>query len=154
MLEYFDVTDTGAESAMHSLTKNLRRRAAILIAVAYAFCVVIPAAALAFGDSPTVFHCLQNTSSTANATEHGATAHSHSDGAVHQHAPSSVPVGHSGQNGNADTGNCCGLFCVSALTHSVSLTFGLFAAASPSMPTVANGLTGRAPTPLHRPPIA
>lgn len=139
---------------MHSLTKNLRRRAAILIAVAYAFCVVIPAAALAFGDSPTVFHCLQDTSSTANAAKHGAMAHSHSDGAVHQHATSSMPASHSGHDSSADAGNCCGLFCVSALAHSVSLTFGLFAAISPSMPTVANGLTGRAPTPLHRPPIA
>lgn len=139
---------------MQGLTKNLRRRAAILIAVAYAFCVMTPAAALAFGDSPTVFHCLQDNNSTAKATEHGAMAHSHGDGAAHQHAPSSAPDHHSGQDGNADAGNCCGLFCVSALAHSDSLTFGLFAPASPSMPTVANGLTGRAPAPLHRPPIA
>jgi len=139
---------------MQGLTKNLRRRAAILIAVAYAFCVMTPAAALAFSNSPTLFHCLQDGDSTARAAEHVALAHSHGDGAVHQHAPDSAPAHHSGHDGNADAGNCCGLFCVSALTYSVSLTFGLFAAASPSMPTVANGLTGRAPAPLHRPPIA
>lgn len=139
---------------MHGLTKTLRRRAAIMIAVAYAFCVVIPAAALAFGDSPTVFHCLQGTDRMANAAEHGGTSHAHGDGAIHQHAQSSVPDHHSDQNGKADAGNCCGLFCVSALAHSPSLTFGVFAPASPSVPEIANGLTGRAPDPLHRPPIA
>lgn len=143
-----------AKRVMRNLTKNLRRRAAILIAVAYAFCVVIPAAALALSNSPTLFHCLQDGTSTVMGAEHGAMAHSHGDGAVHQHAPDSPPAHHSGHRGNADAGNCCGLFCVSALTHSVSLTFGVFAAASPPMPIVANGLTGRAPTPLHRPPIA
>ena len=139
---------------MRSLTRNLRRRAAILIAVAYAFCVVIPAAALAFGDSPTVFHCLQDKDTVAKAADHGGTSHAHGDGAVHQHAQSGVPDHHSGQDGKADAESCCGLFCVSALAHNAGLTFGVFAPASPSVPTVANGLTGRAPAPLHRPPIA
>jgi hypothetical protein len=154
VLEYFEVTDIGARNAMHGLTKNLRRRAAILIAVAYAFCVVTPAAALAFGDSPTVFHCLQDKNTMANAGEHGGISHAHGDGAIHQHEQSSVPDHHSNQDGKADAGNCCGLFCVSALAYSVNLTFGAFAPASPSVPAVANGLTGRAPAPLHRPPIA
>lgn len=154
MLEYIDFTEISAQNAMHSLTTNLRRRAAILIAVAYAFCVVIPAAALAFGDSPTVFHCLQDKNGMENAAKHGRMSHAHGDGAIQQHAQSSVPDHHSDQDGKADAGNCCGLFCVSALAHSPSLTFGVVAPASPSVPEIANGLTGRAPGPLHRPPIA
>ena len=139
---------------MQGLTKNLRRRAAILIAVAYAFCVMTPAAALAFSNSPTLFHCLQDGDSTARAAEHVALAHSHGDGAVHQHAPDSAPAHHSGHDGNADAGNCCGLFCVSALAHDPGLTFGVSMPASSAVATAANDLAGRAPCPLHRPPIA
>lgn len=139
---------------MHSLTKNLRKRAAILIAVAYAFCVLAPTAALAVADSPTVFRCLSNTSVISNSAEHGGAAHTLADGAAHQHKQSGVPDHHSNQDGKADAGNCCGLFCVSALVHESGLAFGPLAPASSSEAMLANGLTGRAPGPLHRPPIA
>ena len=139
---------------MPSLTKKLRTRAAIFIAVTYAFCVLVPAAALAFVDSPTVFHCLPKTSGIADTAEDDGTAHSHADEVFHQHEQSGTQDHHSSQDGNADAGNCCGLFCVSALADDSGLTFGVFAPASRSVLAVATGLTGRAPCPLHRPPIA
>ncbi|MDO8878436.1 MAG: hypothetical protein Q7V40_20355 [Pseudolabrys sp.] len=139
---------------MHSLTRKLRKRAAILIAVAYAFCVMAPAAALAAVNSPTVFHCLAATGGMAKAAEHDSAAHAHADAAAHQHEQSSAPDHHSSKDGMADTASCCGLFCVSALTHDPGLTFGLSAPASSSVTALANGLSGRAPGPLHRPPIA
>lgn len=124
-----------------------------MIAVAYAFCVLTPAA-LAFADSPTVFRCLSNTSVISNSAEHGGAAHTLADGAVHQQEQSGALDHHSNQDGKADAGNCCGLFCVSALAHDSGLAFGLSAPASSSEAMLANGLTGRAPLPLHRPPIA
>jgi hypothetical protein len=139
---------------MRSLTKNLQRRAAILIAVAYAFCVLAPTAALAFVDGPTMLHCLSESSGMANAAGQAGAAHSHADEAIHQHEQSGVPDHHSGKNGKANAGNCCGLFCVSALAHDPGLTFGLFAPESAAASAVVTGLIGCAPSPLHRPPIA
>ena len=140
---------------MHSLTKKLRKRAAILIAVAYAFCVMAPTAALAAVHSPTVFHCLTETGGMANAEEHASAAHGHADAVAHQHdEQSSAPDHHSSNDGKVDTASCCGLFCVSALAHEPGLTFGLSAPATASVAALANGLNGRAPCPLHRPPIA
>jgi hypothetical protein len=46
---------------MRGLTKNLRRRAAIVIAVVYAFCVAAPAAALAVVATPSMSHCIRGT---------------------------------------------------------------------------------------------
>ena len=139
---------------MPSLTKNLRRRAAILIAVAYAFCVLAPTAALAFADSPAMVYCLPGTNAMAKAAEHDGVAHGHADEVVYQHEPSGMPDHHSSKNGKADAGSCCGLFCVSAIAHDPGLTFGLLAPASAAAYAIVTGLIGRAPSPLHRPPLA
>ena len=126
----------------------------MMIAVAYAFCVLAPTAALAFSNSPTMLHCLPETNRIANAAEHDDAAHGHADVAVHQHEKSGMPDDHSSKNEKANEGNCCGLFCVSALAHDPGLTFGLFAPELPAASIVVTGLIGRAPSPLHRPPIA
>jgi len=139
---------------MPSLTKHLQRRAAIIIAVAYAICVLAPTAALAFANSPTMRHCLPETNGMAIAAEHDGVAHSHTDEAVISQEQGDASDHHSNNDGKADTGNCCGLFCVSALAHDPGLTFGLFAPQSAAASAVVAGLIGRAPSPLHRPPIA
>ncbi len=144
---------------MRALTKNLRRRAAILIAVAYAFCVLAPSAALAVVNIPTVFHCISELSAkSAPAT------HVHADGATHRHDQGghdhgthdhgAAPDHQSDDSGKGHAGNCCGLFCVSAIAHDPGLTFGVTTLASSAVATAANHLAGRAPCPLHRPPIA
>ncbi len=156
---YTDHSKLGAMGAMRGLTKNLRKRAAIAIAVAYAFCVLAPAGALAAVSNPTVFHCIGEMSAKASsAAQHGA-AHTHDDGGEHHHGQvdhdqSGAADHHSGAGGNPHDGTCCGLFCVAAIAHDPGLTFGVATPASPSVVAAANGLTGRAPGPLHRPPIA
>lgn len=149
---------------MRGLTKNLRRRAAIAIAVVYAFCVLAPAGALAVVASPTVFHCIGDLSAKPAPVVQQTAAHVHGDGSTHQHGQVSLDHGSHDQSGAADhhsdagekshAGTCCGLFCVSALAHDPGLTFGVSTPASSSVATVTKGLHGRAPGPLHRPPIA
>lgn len=146
---------------MKALTKNLRRRAAIVIAVAYAFCVLAPTAALAVVVSPTVFHCIGALDAKSDAKQVSETRQ-HADGSAHhpeQSAPDDskiqlggVPDHHSGQD-KSDTGNCCGVFCVSAIAHDPGMTFGQSEPASAAPSGVVTGLIGRAPGPLHRPPI-
>jgi hypothetical protein len=142
-----------SEGVMRGLTKNLRSRAAIIIALAYAFCVLAPSAALAFTDAPTAFHCLSELDAVSAPSPEGL-GHTHMDGASHHHDEGSAPDHHSGLGDKGHAGSCCGLFCVSALAHDPGLTFGVSAPASPALPAVANGLAGHAPSPLHRPPIA
>jgi hypothetical protein len=138
---------------MRHLAKKLRRRAAILIAVAYAFCVLAPSGALAFAANPAALHCMDDLQTASAPTPGHGPAHEHADGVDHQHGQSNVPDHHSNKDGNP-SGNCCGLFCVSALAHDPGLTFGLSAPGSSAVAVLAHGLTGRAPSPLHRPPIA
>ena len=144
---------------MRALTKNLRRRAAILIAVAYAFCVLAPSATLAVVDIPTVFHCISELSAKSAPAEHV-----HADGVTHRHDQGghdhgthdhgAAPDHQSDDSGKGHAGTCCGLFCVSAIAHDPGLTLGVTTPASSAVATVANHLAGRAPGPLQRPPIA
>jgi hypothetical protein len=139
---------------MHYLTKNFRTRAAILVVLAYAFCVLAPSAALAFTDSPTAFHCLSELDAMSAPSPHESMGHAHMDGANHHHDEGSAPDHRSGLGDKGHAGSCCGLFCVSALAHDPGLTFGISAPTSPALPAVVNGLAAHAPSPLHRPPIA
>ena len=139
---------------MRSLTKNFRSRTALFIALAYVLCVLAPSAAVAFSDSPTAFHCLGELSEMSAPSEHAGMSHMHANGTVHHHDQSGAVDNQSDTDGKSHTGSCCGLFCVSAIAHDPGLTFGISAPASLALPAVANVLAGRAPSPLHRPPIA
>jgi hypothetical protein len=147
------ITAIGIQHAMRHLAKNLRRRAAIMIAVAYAFCLLAPAGALAFAANPAALHCMDNLQAASAPPQSHVVAHEHAGSVEHQHGQSKAADHHSNKDGNP-AGNCCGLFCVSALAHDPALTFGLSAPGSSAVAVLANGLIGRAPTPLHRPPIA
>ena len=138
---------------MRRLTKLIRSRAAILIALAYALCVLAPSAALAAADNPASFRCLDELNAISTPSHHDGLSHAHAGGTVHHHNQSDVPDHHSGAGDKADDGSCCGLFGVPALAHSPGLTFGVSALASQAVSAAANGLDGRAPAPLHRPPI-
>jgi hypothetical protein len=139
---------------MRRLTRKLRTRTALLIALVYAFCVLAPAATLALTDSPSVFHCLPKIETSAIPAEHGSAAHMHADNTVHEHTPSNAADHHADKNGKADAGTCCGLFCISGLAHNIVVTLGPSEPASSSVQMPVKDLTGRAPHPLHRPPIA
>jgi len=138
---------------MRCWTKIFRTRAAILIALTYAVCVLAPSAALAVAASPASLHCLDELNEMSAPSQHEGLSHAHADGTVHHHDQSGVPDHHSNTDGKANDGSCCGLFGVAALAHDAGLTFGVSALASQTVSAAADGLDGRAPAPLHRPPI-
>src|SRR3954462_78833 len=91
--------------------RTSRWRAAVALAALYALCVLAPHAALAFTHAAA--HCLTE--------PHGA-AHVHAPvkPARHVHADDTEHDHHGGapdkpSDGKSVSGNCCGLFCVSAL---------------------------------------
>ncbi|HZL36769.1 MAG TPA: hypothetical protein VFC78_15730 [Tepidisphaeraceae bacterium] len=140
---------------MRNVTKNFRMRAAILIALAYAFCALAPSAALALNSSPAAFHCLAELAGMSVPEDHASTYEPmHSTPHQHDHADKGVADKSSDSHGKAHTGNCCGLFCMSAMAHDPEITLTVSAPSSPALPAVANGLAGCGPSRLHRPPIA
>lgn len=138
---------------LSGLTRRLRIRAAIAIAVAYAFCVVAPYAALAFVDSATALHCLTDLHGIATNHDHDSRTHVHADGASDEHADTGVPHQHFDADGKSHSGNCCGLFCMSALAHDLDVTLGASALASPAQSANESGLSSRGPDLINRPPI-
>src|SRR5215468_7660671 len=64
-------------------TKTFRIKAASVLAVLYALCILAPAAAFAFSDNPAVAHCL--TEGHVGIHDHGGKVHVHADGTPHQH---------------------------------------------------------------------
>jgi len=100
------------------LTKPVRSRAAALLALLYALCVVGPASAFAFGDGTALAHCLTE-DGLGLAHVHGHDAgkiHVHNDGTVHHHHlniadDKKSPAKHDHKHDQ----QCCGLFSVSAL---------------------------------------
>lgn len=138
---------------MCQLTKSIRARAAIFIALIYAVCALTPPAAVAFAVTPASFHYL--------AASDGSHDHANAAGIAHAHANAA----HHDQNGEAnyhpdadgtanDEEGCCGLFCFSAIAHEPNLDFAAQEPGAAALSVVANCLTGRGPSPLHRPPIA
>src|SRR6516225_1677338 len=118
---------------MSTLTKTLRVKAAIVLAVLYALCVLAPAVAFAFSDNPAVAHCL---------TEGHVGIHD--DGAAPQ--PSH-------DDGKAAIATCCGLFSVVAIPGEPVPSFGLDSLASVVLPVLGEVLRGRGPERINRPPI-
>lgn len=97
-----------------------RRCAAQLMAAVYLLCVLAPATAFAFGDGSRAAHCLtdehhgQQSGHVHMAVEK---AHVHADGTSHIHSDAATPSKHDGGTASSD-GQCCGLFCFSALPAS------------------------------------
>lgn len=123
------------------LTKRLRRRAATLLVVLYAICVLAPSAAFALADASRQAHCLTQ-------ADHGlAKAHVDHVGAKHEHPQKS-------DDEKDQLENCCGLFCLTALAPAVDLTIGQSPIGSAVIvaleAAIARGALGR----LDRPPIS
>jgi hypothetical protein len=147
---------------LSGLTKRFRLKAALVLAALYALCILAPHAAMAFGSGAA--HCLTEDMSAAHV--HPAKAepvsHTHADGVVHTHgdqashklADGSTPHKSSDADGKNHSGNCCGLFCVSAIALDADTTLAAPLAHSPHLPGLCEFLTGRGPDRLIRPPIA
>ena len=139
---------------LSGLRKRFRIKAAILIAVAYAVCVLAPATALAFADSPSAFHCLSDLHGVTAEHDHAAPTHVHADGTAPQHTDHGTRHQHSDADGKGHIGNCCGLFCMTALAHEPGVILAAPMFATPTQPSPVTGLAGRGPDRIIRPPIA
>src|SRR6266404_7019611 len=112
---------------MSALTKTLRVKAAIVLAVLYVLCILAPAVAFALSDNPAVAHCL--TEGHVGVHDHGSKVHVHADGIAHQHGhDGAVPP--SGDNEKSRVAACCSLFSVVAISGESSLNLGLYSPAS------------------------
>ena len=145
------------------LARRARHRAATALVVLYALCVLAPAAALAFGDGTKAAHCLTDEShgrgvlhadgkSHAHGKSHehskahaGGKTHVHQDGTAHQHAGE-------GDEQQGAAGQCCGLFCLSALAPSIDLSLAQHVLPTLAPALNANGLLDHGPYRLDRPP--
>lgn len=142
--------------------QGFRKRAALAVAALYAFCVLAPHAALASGHAPA--HCLTEEHSAA-AHVHRANAepvsHMHADGAEHHHgampahddATTIDPHQHSDADGRSQGGNCCGLFCISAMASEAGLAMPAPPLVADDLPGIHDALTGRSPGRINKPPI-
>jgi hypothetical protein len=143
------------------LTRKFRFRAALAVAALYGLCILAPHAALALGTG--VAHCLTDNPIAAHVHAAAAAPHAHAgggaghhhhhdDGAAPGHADSGMPHEHSGHDGKGN-GNCCGLFCISAIALDADTALIAPPTASPALSPLDNARADRAPDRLIRPPI-
>lgn len=141
--------------------KGLRFRAAIALAALYAFCILLPQAALAYSKNPA--HCLTDTSPAHvhKVSTEAKNTHVHSDGSVHSHVNKASAHDDAGESsphkpagGDAKhANNCCGLFCISAIAHEAPTTFTRLVVVTRALPSLTEALSGRGPDRINRPPI-
>jgi hypothetical protein len=130
----------------------------ILVAALYAMCVIAPPVALAFTSGAAAAHCLTadhrgDAHAETVAATHDHTAHQHADGAPVEHADTTV-LPNDTEKPAKHAGSCCGLFCFAAVTNEPFQAVGQLVAASQIVPAMDEGLAGRGPDRLIRPPIS
>ena len=123
------------------LTSQWRGRAASLLVALYALCLVTPTAALAFSASPAAAHCLTDDSN------HGVgSKHVHADETSHRHS-------NTGDDEKGQTGNCCGLFCLSVIAPPVVDLVARQLPPATHLPSLfMESLSGRGSDRIDRPP--
>jgi hypothetical protein len=136
------------------LTRTFRIRTAIALAAVYALCVLAPAAALAFMHGPAAVHCLNDQHGIATSHAHDGDMHVHADGTTHRHHANGATHGHSDSGGTSHPADCCGLFCMAALTTEPAVTLGNPEHFSVVGPALDDDVAGRGPDRINRPPIA
>ena len=91
--------------------KKIRRMAGF-IALLYAFCLVAPTASFALSDASKAAHCLTDNHGLQPVSMH---SHEHQGTESSHHDASQAQESQNDPNGS-QTGQCCGLFCLSALS--------------------------------------
>lgn len=132
------------------LTRTMRFKAAVFLAVLYACTVLAPHAVMAFAGPSGLEHCLQQEKS---AHDHGSSSkHTHADGTVHSHANDGAGTGSDDSKGPAAA--CCGLFSTNAMVSDarVELPRMILAARIALIPP--SPVAGQGPDRINRPPIA
>ena len=136
---------------LSGLSKRFRLKAAVALAALYAFCVLAPHAALALTNAAA--HCLTEPRGAAHVHQEKAPAksHVHADGVVHSHTGTAHDE--SDSDGKPHSGNCCGIFCVTALAHEPAPALSAPPAALLVGPGEFYRLAGHSPDRINRPPI-
>jgi hypothetical protein len=131
--------------------KACRSRAARILVVLYALCVLAPAGALALGDAAYAAHCLTHDHhGVGQAHDHADTVgqvHVHHDGTSHEHSKADDPTG------KAPT-ECCGLFCLTALPGPMADLANRPSFGAVVLSIAPDDRAGRGSDLLFRPPIA
>jgi hypothetical protein len=141
------------------LSKPKRLKAALLLSLLYAFCILMPNAALAFSNAAA--HCLTEPHGAAHVHEVTVTSHVHADGLTHTHSEiashgpgdAGAPHEHSDGDGKNHNGGCCGLFCISAIAHEPASAFPAPLLVARIFSRLDAALSGRGPSRINRPPI-
>ncbi|WGD50803.1 hypothetical protein QA641_35260 [Bradyrhizobium sp. CB1650] len=140
----------------------MRTRVGWLVALAYLFCVLAPAAALAWGNAAAP--CLGDDGLLADLVMvhqampaghvHSEAAHDHANThAYHQTAAQDAPAEHH-RDGKGAPGPCCAMMCVSALPVALPDLAKPIQPISACAPEITASLHSEAPPLLYRPPIA
>ncbi|WP_247382380.1 MULTISPECIES: hypothetical protein [unclassified Bradyrhizobium] len=141
------------------LTRSVRMKVGWLVALAYLFCVVAPAAALALG---TAAPCLTDDAVLADLvpahrqTSHihaGNTAHDHAKSHGHDHAAAQDAPAQHHHDGKGKPGPCCGTMCMTALPADLPDIAKPVQPISTCAPEIAIRVHSEAPPLLYRPPI-
>lgn len=133
------------------VTKAIRIRAALVLAILFGVCIIAPSLGFAFADSRATAHCLtDNHHGTAKSQK---TSHDHDHGQAESHNHSDLSQLDTDQTDNAAPGSCCGLFCLTALSAAHSPAFGPQLNASSPYPALQDAVTGGQPGRINRPPI-
>jgi hypothetical protein len=133
--------------------RSWRARAASLLAVLYALCVMTPAIALAMGDDVAIAHCLNTVTAQVAPAAHG---HDHADASAHadhDHADQGTSSHHTDGSGKTHMGSCCGLFCLAALPTEPGPVVEQTVHTSTEILPGEDHLIGRGPDRINRPPI-
>ncbi|HEV2154275.1 hypothetical protein [Bradyrhizobium sp.] len=143
------------------LRRSMRIRVGRIIALAYLFCVLAPAAALAWGSGPAP--CLDDAiladlvpvhHQMAADHTHGDMSHGHAGPHAHlQTAAQDVPASHH-HDGKGKAGPCCAMMCVSALPADLPSVAKPLQPISACAPEIVVSLHSAAPPQRYRPPIA
>jgi hypothetical protein len=138
--------------------RSWRARAASLLAVLYALCVMTPAIALAMGDDVATAHCLNAVAVQVAAAPHDhGHDHGHASDATdthHDYADHAAPAHHTDGGGKAPMGSCCGLFCLAGLPSNLGPVVEQTVHASTEILSGEDHLIGRGPDRINRPPIS
>lgn len=134
-----------------------------LVAIAYLFCMLAPAAALAWGTGPAP--CLAEglvheamLADLVPAHQHMQAGHDHAtphDHAMHadHHGAAQDQSGTHHHDGKGRQGPCCAMMCVSALPSDLPDVSKPALPTSACAPDIVARLHGEAPPLLYRPPI-
>jgi hypothetical protein len=138
-----------------AFSKAMRLRMATAVAAAYALCVLMPAAALAFNDAP----CLTDHHGFMQPQVHASAAaqqHAPAEHTDHQHAGhadhASAATSDGGDDAQAPAAKCCGMAFFAGVAPDAGFTPAALVFAGRTGLAIKQALAGLPPDQLIRPP--